>query len=112
MSDDSEFVLVMDISVDTADGKTRTHTIRPHEKDTIGETEAGDMRLSFGHHKDRDGRDLPGNTVTLPSAHVVEMTQSWRWERRIRLTPAEVVDRKKAEVAALAIKLGVDKPKP
>lgn len=109
---DSDFVLVLDIVADTMDGKTRAHTIRAHEKDTLGENEAGDIRLSFGPRKDHDGRDLPGKTVTIPSTHIVEMTQTWRWEKRVRLTPADVVDRQRAEVQALARKLGVDKPKP
>lgn len=108
---ESDMVLVMDLVVDTT-AKTLTHTIRPHEQDTIGETEAGDIRLSFGPRTDKDGRTTPGKTVTIPARHIVEMTQGWRWEKRVRLTPAEVVDKTRAEVAALARKLGVDKPKP
>jgi hypothetical protein len=112
MSNDSEYVLVLDVEVVTV-VKTSSYTIRPHEGDKVSESgEAGDIKLAFGPRKDRDGRDLPGTVVLIPAAHMVEMTRAWRYEKRVRLTPAAVVDRQRAEVKALAQKLGVDKPTP
>lgn len=111
VSDDSEFVLVLDIEVVTVCG-TSNHTIRAHQHDKISENAKDDIMLAFGPRKDREGRELPGDVVLIPAAHIVKMTRSWRYERRQRLTPADVVDKQRAEVAALAIKLGVDKPTP
>jgi hypothetical protein len=108
---DDRYVLVLDVEVLTPT-RVLNHTIRPHEQDTVGETEAGDIRLAFGPRVDNDGRDVPSKIVLIPAAHIVEMTRSWRWELKVRVTPAELVNKQRAEVAALALKLGVAKPLP
>jgi hypothetical protein len=109
---EDSFVEVLDIVVTTRMNLTHTHTFRPHEGDELFEHDGG-FQIRFGPKKvlTADGVErVTRRTATIPADTISEMIRTTRWEPRVRLTIADILDRDKAEAARLAQKHGIQVP--
>lgn len=97
-----DFVEVLDIVViTTVPGVVLRHTVRAHEGDKL-ESKPEFFRIYYGDKEVLVGgekRKVAGRSVTIPQSHTVEITESHRFEPRLRPTVASLVTGK-AEIDA------------
>jgi hypothetical protein len=106
-----DFVLVLDIEVKTrTPGLTLNHTVREHEGDELYDN-PGSVAIKFGPKKvivNGEEKEVR-RSVSIPRDSIAEEARSSRWERRTRLTVADIIDKDAAEVERLAAQFGVGK---
>lgn len=93
-------------------GLTLNYTVRMHAGDEFFEHDGGfQIRFAPKTLITPDGRlRETRRTSTVPADSIAEQTRATRWEPRVRLTVAEIIDKDKADKQRLAAEHGLHVP--
>lgn len=83
------------LAITGKDGKLarETHTIREHEGDALNPMPGGFTIVRPSKDVVQDGVSyrLPSETITVNAAHIVQIENKYRLERRVRLSAKEIL---------------------